>query len=62
MRWQRDNLRTICENLSSGFRGSNRNWSYRHKSSKILRRGKRLPNGDMLWMEGGRLYIERLGV
>ena len=27
--------------------------------SVIIRRGRRLPNGDMLWMEGGRLYVEK---
>ena len=35
-------------------------YTYRPKSV-IIRRGKTLENGDILWMEDGRLYIEKKG-
>lgn len=27
--------------------------------SVIIRRGRRLPNGDMLWIQDGRMYVEK---
>lgn len=35
-------------------------FTYRPKSI-IVRRGKTLENGDILWIEDGRLYIEKKG-
>lgn len=58
-RWKRDNLLSICGDLKTGFRGGKRDWSFKHRYAKVVRRGRRLPNGDMLWMESGKLYIEK---
>jgi hypothetical protein len=58
-RWKADNLRSICSDLRTGFKGGKRDWSYRKPYAKVVRRGRLLPNGDMLWMEGGRLYVEK---
>jgi ribosome-associated protein YbcJ (S4-like RNA binding protein) len=40
-----------------GFRKPREHW----EKSKIIRKGKTLENGDILWMEDGRLYIEKKG-
>jgi hypothetical protein len=53
----RTNINLICSNLRMGYRKPREHW----ERSKIIRRGRRLENGDMLWMEGGRLYIEKKG-
>jgi len=53
----RSNINTICDNLRMGFRKPREHW----EKSKIIRKGKTLENGDILWMEDGRLYIEKKG-
>jgi hypothetical protein len=54
---KQSNIHAICSNLSLGFKNPRPRW----ERSKIIRRGRKLPNGDMLWMEGGKLYIEKKG-
>ena len=51
----RSNINTICGNLRMGYRKPREHW----EKSKIIRKGKTLENGDILWMEDGRLYIEK---
>jgi hypothetical protein len=54
---KQSNIHAICSNLAIGFKNPKPRW----EKSKIIRRGKRLENGDILWLENGRLYIERMG-
>ena len=53
----RSNINAICKNLAVGYRKPREHW----EKSKIIRKGKTLENGDILWMEDGRLYIEKKG-
>jgi len=53
----RSNITAICNNLRMGYIKPK---EHREKS-QIIRRGKTLENGDILWMEDGRLYIEKKG-
>jgi len=53
----RSNITAICNNLRVGYIKPKEH----RERSKIIRRGKTLENGDILWMEGGRLYIEKKG-
>lgn len=52
---KRSNIHAICSSLSLGYKNPKPQW----EKSKIIRRGRKLPNGDMLWIQDGRMYIEK---
>lgn len=58
--WKRDNIRSICKELSLGHKPKPRVIGGR---SRITRRGRVLENGDILWRDcvTGQLSIEKKG-
>lgn len=57
-KWKASSFSSIVENLRIEMKNPRRQWP-KHDPNRVIRRGKRLANGDMLWLQDGKLYIEK---
>ena len=57
-KFKESSFNSISENLRIEMRNPRKSWP-KHDPNRIVRRGRRLANGDMLWLQDGKLYVEK---